>query len=99
MGAITGTLIKKTECSGHYHFQVFTAAVASASDAIDLSAYFTEILYVGVEITAGMDGDFQAIMPTFSGTTVTLTSKQADGGAADEFTTTTVRLLVLGAYN
>lgn len=97
MGDITGTKVKKTEMPGHYGFAVFTATVASASDTIDLSSYFSEILFVAVEIETGIGTNFKTIMPTFSGTTVTVVSKNASGATATSFGD--IRLLVAGTYN
>lgn len=98
MGAITPTQSIKTEFSGAYHLQIFTATIASASDTIDLSSYFTTIQGAIAVITGGMDADFQALQVSFSGTTVTVVSKQADGANADEFTGTTIQLWVVGKY-
>lgn len=99
MGAITGTLVKSTEFAGKKKLMVFTAAIASATDTIDLSAYLTSIDAVIAQATGTIDGDFQTCSATASGTTVTVKSYQADGAAADEFTGTTVSIWVLGEYN
>jgi len=96
MGAITGTQVVATEFGGAKQLQIFTASIASTSDTIDLSSYFSAIDGVFGQISGGMDADFQALQISYSGTTVTVVSKQADGANADEFTGTTIRILVIG---
>lgn len=96
MGAITPTKTVKTEFSGDANIQIFTATIAATSDTIDLSSYFSTIYGAIATITGGMDADFLALQTSFSGTTVTVVSKQEDGGSADEFTGTTIQLWVCG---
>jgi hypothetical protein len=99
MGAITGTLAKRTELGGEYKVFVFTSTIAAASDTIDLSAYVTEIVGASAHLTAGMDADCQTLQTSYSGTTVTVVSKNAAGSAATDFTGTTIEVLVIGKYN
>jgi len=99
MGAISGTLVKATEFSGAKKLMVFTATIASASDTIALSTYFTSIDSVIGMATGTIDADFQTVSTTASGTTVTVVSYNGAGTAATEFTGTTCLIWVLGEYN
>ena len=100
MGAITGTLAKRSECAGDYKLYVITATVASASDTITLTQAthgISEIAgIVGVVVTAGLDDHFTYVQAAFSGLVITVTSLEADGTAATDFTGTTVSITVLG---
>jgi len=100
MGAIAGTKVKLTEFAGQMKILVVSATIASASDTLTLTlaSHGIETIdaIVGVQITKGMDADFQTVMAAYDGLVITLTSKQADGGAADEFTTTEVNVTVIG---
>ena len=100
MGAITGTLAKRSELSGDYKLFIITATLAAASDQITLTEAIhgiSEIAgIVGAVITGGMDTDFSEIQVSYSGLVITIVSKQPDGQAADEFTGTTVSITVLG---
>ncbi len=100
MGAISGTLVKGTEFGGEYKIVVISATIASASDQITVTTASHGINYVDAVIccvpTGGVDNDFQTCSATASGATITITSYQADGAAADEFTGTTVNVTVIG---
>jgi len=100
MGAISGTLVHGTEFSGNTKLVVISCTIASASDQITLTQAthgISKILAIISALpTAGVDNDFQTIVPTFSGLVITLTSKQADGNAADEFTGTTANITLIG---
>lgn len=100
MGAITGTLAKRTEFSGDYKLYVITATVAAASDTITLTAAthgISEIAgIVGLVITGGQDAAFTAVSASFSGLVITVTSVEQDGTAATDFTGTTISVTILG---
>lgn len=100
MGAITGTLVKRTEFAGDYKLICLTATVASASDTITLTAAahgISEIAaIVGLVITGGQDAAFTAASASFSGLVITVTSVEQDGTAATDFTGTTIAVTVLG---
>jgi len=99
MGAITGTLAVRTEFGGDYKAYVINATIGATSDTITLSQAthgISEIVGVFGQISGGMDADFQALQISFSGLVITVVSKQADGAAADDFTGTTIQLLVIG---
>ena len=100
MGAITGTLAKRTEFSGEYKIFVITATIASASDTITLTAAdhgISEIAGIsGAVITGGLDAAFTNIQVSFSGLVLTVVSVEQDGTAATDFTGTTVSISVIG---
>lgn len=99
MGAITGTLGVGTEFSGNKKIAYITATVASASDTVTLTTAthgFTSLDVAIPIITAGYDAAFTHVEASVSGLVITVTSEEADGTAATDFTGTTVGLLVIG---
>ena len=95
MAALTATDVKNTEFSGANRVRIFTVALESASDTVDLSSYFGTIYGVWAEVASGLDAQLVSIAATFSGTTVTITSIEQDGTASTGWGQT-VRLLVIG---
>ncbi len=100
MGAITGTLAGNTEFAGQRKVITVTATMAAASDTITLTAAshggVTAINGIlGVTVTGGMDADFQTVQASYSGLVITLTAKNGAGGAATDFTGTTVEVALL----
>lgn len=99
MGAITGTLAKKTEFSGDYGLFKVTCTPAAASDTVTLVAAthgLTEILGVLPQITAGQDANLAFAFASFSGLVITLTTYQQDMTAANDWTAAAVTLWVVG---
>jgi hypothetical protein len=100
MGAITGTLAKRTEFGGDQKLYVITATVAAASDTITLTQAthgISEISgIVGVAITGGMDAAFTNVQVSFSGLVITVVSVEYDGTAATDFTGTTISIGLVG---
>ncbi len=100
MGAITGTLVKRTELAGDHKIFIITAPIAATSDTITLTnathGITTIVGILGVTITGGLDADFCTLQASFSGLVVTVVSLQADGAVSDEFTDTTISLALLG---
>ena len=102
MAAISNPGTNATEFSGEYKLvSMYNLAMASASEAIVLSFAengISEIQNAIVCINTSLtDGDgFIEVACSFSDLTVTITAVEEGGGAADEFTTTTVNLLVVG---
>ncbi|MBU0572007.1 MAG: hypothetical protein KKC50_08215 [Candidatus Omnitrophica bacterium] len=103
MGAITGTLVDLKGsglAGGGYKLIEVTATVASASDTITLTQAdhgITEVIAVYPAITGGFDAAFTQVYATASGLVITVTSLEADGTPATDFTGTTIKLLVLGS--
>lgn len=99
MGAITGTIAKRTEAAGEWKLLSLTATVASASDTITLTAAdhgVSEIAaVVGAVITGGLDAAFTTIQVSYSGLVITVASFGQGGTAATDFTGTTVAITVL----
>jgi len=99
MGEIADTIVKTTELSGDYKIQILTATIASTSDTIVLTEAangISEIIYADAHITGGADADFCILQTSYSSLTITIKSLQADGAASDEYTGTTVEVLVIG---
>lgn len=99
MGAITGTLVKKTEFSGQKKIAYITATVASASDTVTLTQAthgFSSLDFAIPIVTAGWDANFDHVEASVSGLVITVTSEKSTGAAADDFTGTTIGLLVVG---
>jgi len=99
MAAIVPTLVINTELSGRKKIQIFTVTPGSVSDTIDFSGYFTAINAVIPIITAGASANFMDVIPSISGTSVTLATYNAAGSNATNWTSATVTLVVIGEYN
>lgn len=97
MGAITGTKVLATEFAGDLKTKVFTSTIASSTDTVDLSSYFSTIYYANTVLEGGADAALiPGLQTSFSGTTVTIESFEQDGTPATNWTGANVRLLVLG---
>lgn len=100
MAPIIGTKAVCTEFAGTYKLVTVTATVGTTSDTITLTeaahGIGTITGIVGAVITGGLDADFTALQVSYSGLVITVVSKQNDGAASDEFTTTTVSVTVVG---
>ncbi len=97
MAAITATKVVCTEFAGNEKMKVFTLTPTSASDTLDLSTFFSSITAVfSPQITAGADAALLTGHATYSGTTVTLVTKGADGLAASDWTGAAVQLIIMG---
>lgn len=98
MGAIIPTRIVRTEFSGNQKLKIFTVTPAAASDTVDLSTYFDTIYGVIGYLTDGLDAALTLLIPSFSGTTVTIVQKKADGAtAADDWASASITLWVVGS--
>jgi ABC-type branched-subunit amino acid transport system substrate-binding protein len=98
MGALSPTKVKATEFSGNQKLKIFTVTPAATSDTVDLSGYFDTIYGVKAHISAGLDAALTLLITSFSGTTVTIVQKKADGTtAADDWTGASIELWVLGS--
>ena len=103
MATITGTMVGQLDASaGQYKIIQVTAPIESASDQIVLTAAAhggakSIVGILGAVITGGMDADFMTLQVSFSGLTLTIVSKEADGSASDEWTGTTVAIAVIVA--
>lgn len=99
MGAITGTLVGKTEFAGDYKIITLSIVPAAASDTVTLTAAthkISEILFVIPKLTAGYDAALAGIFATFSGLVITVVTTAAAGTAATDWTGATAELLVIG---
>jgi len=97
MGAVAATLVKTTEFSGEYKIGIFTITPAAASDTVDLSSYFSEIVGANAHITAGLDANLTILQTSYSSTTITIKQLKADGAtAADDWTGASIELWVIG---
>ncbi len=97
MGAVAATLVKATEFSGEYKIGIFTITPAAASDTVDLSSYFSEIVGAMAHITAGLDANLTLLQVSYSSTTITVKQLKADGAtAADDWTGASIELWVMG---
>jgi len=99
MGAISDTIVKTTELSGDYKYQILTATLASKSDTIVLTEAangISEIVYAKAHLTGGADADLAYLQTSYSTLTITIVSLQADGEDADNFTGATIEVLVIG---
>ena len=101
MGAITGTLAQTTEFAGNARVVILTATPAANSDVITLTKAthgISEILFVTAVLEGGADAALSAgIQVSFSGLAITIdTLAGAAGTAATNWTSATIRLMVIG---
>lgn len=96
MAALTPTKKYAGEHAGNEKVKIFTVVPTTASDTVDLSAYFNEIHAVLACITGGLDAALTMVQPTFSGTTVTVATFEQDGTAATDWTDAQLTLYVSG---
>ena len=100
MGAITGTLAKRTEFSGDYKLYVITAVPAAASDTITLTQAdhgISEIAGIaGHALTGGMDANLMTAQISYSGLVITVVTKGQDGAAASDWTSAAISIGVIG---
>ena len=97
--ALTDTIVKTTEYSGDYKFQILTATLLTDSDTIVLTADdngISEIVYAGAHLTGGIDDHLTYLQTSYSSLTITIESFEADGSEATNFTGATVEVLVIG---
>lgn len=98
MGAISATKTLATEFAGDIKCKIFTVTPAAASDTVDLSAYFDTIYSAICYLTAGLDANLTHLIPSVSGTTVTIAQKKADGAtAADNWDAASITMVVFGS--
>jgi len=99
MAAITNPGGSGKEFAGKYKLLSFyNLAIAAASDTLTLTEAdnrITAIQNAVVCCNGGQDDGFLEVACSFSGLVVTITSVVQEGTAADEFTGTTVNLLVV----
>jgi hypothetical protein len=102
MGDITGTLDHGGEFGGNTRLVVVTAPVGSASDDIVLTKATHGISaitgIVSAVITGGHDAAFTFISASYSGLTITVVTKEADGSPSSAWGDTTVSVTVVGTY-
>jgi hypothetical protein len=100
MGAIIGTLAKRTECAGDYKIYCITAVPASASDTITLtlaSHGISEITgFIGWALTGGVDANLLTAQISYSGLVITVVTKGADGLAATNWTNAGISIGIIG---
>jgi hypothetical protein len=100
MGAIIGTLAKRTEFAGDCRLYVITAVPASASDTITLTQAthgISEITgIIGHALTGGVDANLFTAQISFSGLVITVVTKGADGAAASNWGSAGISIGVVG---
>lgn len=98
MAALTPTSVVNTEFSGDIKTRIITVTLQSASDTVALSSYFDTIYAVIPVLEGGADAALLAgVQCSFSGTTATLVTQAEAGTASTDWTSATVRLIVIGS--
>ena len=99
MAAVTPTAVKNTEFGGDYKLAMFTFTPGAASDTLTFTLAthgFSEITgIISVALTAGTDVDLLTIQATVSGLVVTVTTYNAAGTAATDWTSAAARITLL----
>jgi len=98
MAALTPTLVATIdEGGGTYKKCIFTLTPQADGDTIDLSTYFSSIIKASAYLTAGLDANLTLLIPSYSGTTVTIAQKKADGAtSASDWTGASITMEVIG---
>lgn len=98
MAAITPTLVASYDASaGNRKIKIFTATPQAASDTVALSSYFDTLSAANCYLTAGLDANLTVLIPSVSGTTVTIAQKKADGATnADDWTGASITIIAYG---
>jgi hypothetical protein len=100
MGALSPTIVKRTEFSGDYKILILTATPAAASDTITLTAAthgLSEIVYAHAHLTAGLDANLTILQTSYSGLVITVKQLKADGStSADNWDSAALEILVIG---
>lgn len=98
MGALTPTVVRKTAMGGS-RIEIFTVTPAATSDTVTFTVadYGIRTIYgVIAVLEGGADADLTAgIQASFSSLVVTLVMKNAAGAAATDWTSATIRLIVI----
>ena len=76
--------------------KIFTMTPQADGDTVALASYFDTIHAVGAVISAGADANLCFVVPTYSGTDVTLAQKEEDFTAATDWTSAEITLWVIG---
>jgi hypothetical protein len=97
---ITGTLAKRTELGGDCKLYIITATIGAASDTITLTQATHGITTIygitGLTVKTGLDDHYTFNQISFSGLVITIAGLKANGAAADDFTSITVSVGVIG---
>ena len=100
MGALTPTIVKRTEFSGDYKILILTATPAAASDTVtltDATHGLSEIVYADAHLTGGLDANLTILQTSYSGLVITVKQLKADGAtAADDWGSAALEILVIG---
>lgn len=99
MGAISDTIVKTTELSGDYKFQILTATLVSEDDDIVLTEAangISEIVYAKAHLTGGADANLAYLQVSWDDVTITIESFEADGTVSTNWDSGTIEVLVIG---
>jgi len=98
MAALTPTLVSSIDLGGGtLQLKIFTATPQADGDTIDLSSYFSTIKSAKAWLSAGLDANLTHLIPSYSGTIVTIAQKKADGAtAASDWTSAVLNIEVIG---
>lgn len=100
MAALTPTSALKTEFGGNQKLKIFTVTPQAASDTVDLSGYFDTVTAAIAYLTSGLDAALTLLIPSISGTTLTIVQKKADGSTnADDWTGASITIWAVGSDN
>jgi hypothetical protein len=98
MAALTPTLVTSYDASaGNQKVKIFTVTPEAASDTVALSSYFSTLNAATCYLTSGLDANLTLLLPSVSGTTVTIVQKKADGATnADDWTSASITIIAYG---
>lgn len=97
MAALTPTKVATIASpGGEYVTKIFTVTPESASDTVVLTSHFDSIVAVYGIVNAGQDANLMTAHCTNSSETVTIATLGADGGAATNWDSASITLVVVG---
>lgn len=98
MAAVTPTKVATLSSpGGEYVIKVFTMTPESASDTVDLTSHFDDILASFAIVNAGQDANLMTAHVSESAETLTVVSLGADGGASTNWDSASITLVVVGS--
>jgi hypothetical protein len=94
--ANTTKVVTISSPGGEYVTKIFTYAPESASDTLDLTTHFDDIVAVTAVVNAGQDADLQTAHVTESAETVTVVTLNGAGTASTNWDSASITLTVIG---
>ena len=98
MAALTPTLVVSYDAgAGQVKKKIFTCTPQADGDTVALGTWFSSLYAVQAYLIAGLDANLTYLIPSFTGTALTIAQKKANGAtAASDWTGASIKLIVEG---